>query len=84
MDEEAEPEPPSRPKGKRKAVSVKKEDESTEAPLVPADSNNNLIEAQQVPQNTPVPAVKKKQSKTSGVKAKPQKGLLNFFGPKKG
>ncbi|KAF8817429.1 hypothetical protein BYT27DRAFT_7247311 [Phlegmacium glaucopus] len=83
VDEEAEPEPPSRPKGKRKAVSVKKEDEDTDVPPVLTDSKDNLIEAQQVPQNTPAPAAKKKQSKTSGAKAKPQKGLLNFFGPKK-
>ena len=79
VDEEAEPEPPSRAKGKQKAVSVKKEDENIEVPPVP----DTPIEAQQVPQNTPAPAAKKKQSKTSGAKAKPQKGLLNFFGPKK-
>ena len=82
VDEEAEPEPPSRAKGKRKAVSVKKEDdENTEVPTV-LESKDNINEDQQPPQNTPVPAVKKKQSKTS-VKTKPQKGLLNFFGPKR-
>ena len=81
MDEEAEPEPPSRAKGKRKAVSVKKEDENTEVPTV-LESKDNIIEGQQLPQNTPTPAVKKKQSKTTA-KTKPQKGLLNFFGPKK-
>ena len=81
VDEEAEPEPPSRAKGKRKAVSVKKEDEKTEVPTV-LESKDNVIEGQQPPQNTPVPAAKKKQSKT-GAKTKPQKGLLNFFGPKK-
>lgn len=80
MDEEAEPEPPSKPKGKRKAVSVKKEDENTRVPPVP-DSKGNTTEMQ-VPQNTPVPAAKTKQSKPNA-KAKPQKGLLNFFGPKK-
>jgi DNA polymerase delta subunit 3 len=84
VDEEAEPEPPSRVKGKRKAVSVtvKKEDENTEVPTV-LESKDNVIEGQKPPQNTPAPAaVKKKQSKTSA-KTKPQKGLLNFFGPKK-
>ena len=81
VDEEAEPEPPSRAKGKRKAVSVKKEDENTEVPTV-LESKDNVIEDQQPPQNTPAPAAKKKQTKTS-TKAKPQKGLLNFFGPKK-
>lgn len=79
VDEEVEPEPPSRPKRKPKAVSVKKEDESTEVSPVP-DSKDSIVEALQVPQNTPAPAAKKKQSKA---KAKPQKGLLNFFGPKK-
>lgn len=82
VDEEAEPEPPSRAKGKQKAVPVKKEDENTEVPPVP-NPKDTPIEAQQVLQNTPAPAGKKKQSKTSGAKAKPQKGLLNFFGPKK-
>jgi DNA polymerase delta subunit 3 len=81
VDEEAEPEPPSRAKGKRKAVSVKKEDENTEVPTV-LESKVNMIEGQQPPQNTPAPAVKKKQSKTNA-KTKPQKGLLNFFGPKR-
>jgi DNA polymerase delta subunit 3 len=81
VDEEAEPEPPSRAKGKRKAVSVKKEDENTEVPTV-LESKDNMIEDQQPPQNTPAPAAKKKQSKTSA-KTKPQKGLLNFFGPKR-
>lgn len=83
MDEEAEPEPPSRAKGKRKAVSVKKEDDenTAEVPTV-LESKDNVIEDQQPPQNTPAPAVKKKQSKTSA-KTKPQKGLLNFFGPKR-
>ena len=75
MDEEAEPEPPARPKGKRKAP-AKKEEENTEVQTVP----DSMVEAPQVPQNIPAPAAKKKQSKT---KAKPQKGLLNFFGPKK-
>ena len=74
--DEAEPELPSRAKGKRKAVSVKKE-ENTEVPTV-LESKDNIIEGQQPPQNSPAPTVKKKQSKTS---AKPQKGLLNFFGP---
>lgn len=80
VDEEAEPEPPSRAKGKRKAVSVKKEDENTEVPTV-LESKDNMIE-EQPPQNTPAPAAKKKPSKT-GAKTKPQKGLLNFFGPKR-
>ena len=79
--DEAEPEPPSRAKGKRKVVSVKKEDENTEVPTV-HESKDNMIEGQQLPQNTPVPAAKKKQSKTTA-KTKPQKGLLNFFGPKR-
>ena len=79
--DEAEPEPPSRAKGKRKAVSVKKEDENTEVPTV-HESKDNMIEGQELPQNIPVPAAKKRQSKTSA-KTKPQKGLLNFFGPKK-
>jgi DNA polymerase delta subunit 3 len=81
VDEEAEPEPPSRAKDKRKAVSVKKEDENTEVPAV-HESKDNMIEGQQVPQNTPAAAAKKKQSKTNA-KTKPQKGLLNFFGPKR-
>jgi len=76
VDEEVEPEPPFRPKGKRKTVSIKKEDENTEVSQMPS-SKDNLIEAPSVPHNTPAPAAKKKQSK-----AKPQKGLLNFFGPK--
>ena len=78
MDEENEPEPPSRAKGKRKIASVKKEDENM---AVESESKDNLIEAPRVPQNTPAPPAKKKQSKTSA-KTKPQKGLLNFFGPK--
>lgn len=81
VDEETEPEPPSRAKGKRKAVSVKKEDENTEVPAV-LESKDNMIEDQQPPQDTPAPEVKKKQSKTN-TKTKPQKGLLNFFGPKR-
>jgi hypothetical protein len=80
VDEENEPEPPSRAKGKRKIASVKKEDENMAVPPEP-DSKDNLIEPPRVPQNTPAPPAKKKQSKTSA-KAKPQKGLLNFFGPK--
>ena len=67
--------------GKRKVVPVKKEEENTEIPAV-LESKDNMIEGQQPPQNTPTPAVKKKQSKTSA-KTKPQKGLLNFFGPKR-
>lgn len=69
VDEEAEPEPPSRANGKRKTASIKKEDENTGVPPVP-ESKDNVIEA------------KKKQSKIT-TKAKPQKGLLKFFGPKK-
>ena len=84
VDEEAEPEPPSKAKGKRKAVSVKKEDENTEVPTV-LESKDNMIESQQPSQNTPAPAaaVKKKQGSKTSAKTKPQKGLLNFFGPKK-
>lgn len=81
MDEEAEPNPPSRVKGKRKTVSVKKEEENAEVPTV-LESKDNVIEDQQPLENTPAPAAKKKQSKTSA-KTKPQKGLLNFFGPKR-
>lgn len=73
MDEEAESGPPSKPKGKRKAVSVKKEEENTEVAPVP-DSKDNVVEEAQTS--------KKKASKSSA-KTKPQKGLLNFFGPKK-
>ncbi|KAF8159528.1 DNA polymerase subunit Cdc27 [Crassisporium funariophilum] len=83
VDENAEPEPPAPPKVRRKPVVVK-EDGNPDVPPPPAPKEVEATANKTVPKTTTAPAaVKPKPVKKAAGKVKEQKGLLNFFGPKK-